>query len=234
MDKYSKHHRCTGPKHLGLLIPTCAVLAICTLPGCDDEQVHSYQAPKAAPYTPPAPMTSANAPSAAAPKITWEQPDGWQLLTAGSSMAMASFDVPNGSDQTETSGAARVTVTPLTGQAGGILANINRWRRQVGLEPIEVIEDQPMTAIHVDAAPAGLIDLASPDGVSAGIERMLVVLVPRPQENQTWFFKMIGPNDTVTQHKQTFVEFVESVTFGESGGIEETEGTGGTGGTPDE
>lgn len=199
------------------------MLAAGVLTGCEDEQVRSYQAPKAAPYVPPAPMGPAADPQASGPGVTWDVPEGWQPATGGSGMAMASFDVPGiagGSDESGGSGGsgpARVTVTPLSGQAGGVLANINRWRGQVGLGPIEKIEDQPMTGVHVDHAAAGLIDLTAPEGVSARTERMLVVLVPRQQQNQTWFFKMTGPNDTVTQHKEGFIGFVESVTFGGTG-----------------
>lgn len=213
MVKHPKRNRPTRPRRLWLLAGALAGLAICTLPGCDDEQVRSYQAPKAPPYVPPAPMGPADSPDAASPSITWELPDGWQPVTAGSGMAMASFDVPGGSGGTGGSGVARVTVTPLTSQAGGVLPNINRWRGQVGLGPIQAIEDQPMTGIQIDQTPAGLIDLVSPQGVTTRFQRILIVLVPRPQENRTWFFKMTGPNDTVTQHKQGFIEFVESVTF---------------------
>jgi hypothetical protein len=199
------------------------------LPGCEDEPVHSYQAPKADPYVPPLPMGTAGVADVVPTSIAWELPEGWLPVTGGSGMAMASFDVPGKSEEADVSGepvetggpesgAARVTVTSLAGQAGGILANINRWRRQVGLEPIQVIEEQPMTAVHVDKSPAGLIDLASPPDISAGIERILVVLLPRQQDNQTWFFKMIGPNDAVTQHKDDFIKFVESVTFQEAAG----------------
>lgn len=213
MAKHSKRNRLTRPRRLGLLAGALAGLAIGTLPGCDDEQVRSYQAPKATPYVPPTPMGPADSPGAASPGITWERPDGWQPVSGGSGMAMASFDVPGRSGGTGGSGAARVTVTSLTSQAGGVLPNINRWRGQVGLGPIQAIEDQPMTGIQIDQAPAGLIDLVSPQGVSARFERMLIVLVPRPQENRTWFFKMTGPDDIVTQHKQDFVGFVESVSF---------------------
>jgi len=191
-----------------LLAVVLAGLAVGVLPGCDDDQVRTYQAPKSPPYVAPEPMGPAIDSDTAEPGITWDLPDGWQPMSGGSGMALALFEAPG------ESGAARVSVTPLTGSAGGVLANINRWRGQVGLNSIKTIEDQPMTGLQVDQSPAGLIDLASPQGISAGTERMLVVLVPRPQDDRTWFFKMTGPDDTITRHKQGFVRFVESVQFG--------------------
>ncbi len=212
MIKCSKYISQTVIAQAWLKATACGVLSLILLAGCEDEQVRSYQAPKAPAYTPPAPMGPAGRPHAAEPGITWSLPESWLPIPGGSGMAMASFDAPG------ESGAAKVTVTPLSGQAGGVLPNINRWRGQVGLEPVGAIEEQPMTSVQVDQSPAGLIDLVSPPDATAGIERMLVVLVPRPQHNQTWFFKMTGPNQTVDLHKQAFVDFVESVSFAEAPG----------------
>ena len=47
-------------------------------------------------------------------------------------------------------------------------------------------------------------------------ERMLVVLIPRREENFTWFIKMTGPGPSVERHKDAFVGFIESIRFGEA------------------
>jgi len=184
------------------------LFAVCFFSGCEEEAIQSYQAPKSAPYTPPAPMgpVAGGGSAAAAGDITWDLPEGWQPATDGSSMAMATFQV-QADDPT------RINVTELSGPAGGILSNVNRWRGQVGLAPVEKIEQQPIDPVTIDGNPAGLIDLASPPGVNAGIPRMLVVLLPRTQTDSTWFFKMTGPDDTLSEQKQNFVAFVESIRF---------------------
>jgi hypothetical protein len=122
-------------------------------------------------------------------------------------MVLAGFDVP---DET---GPARVTVTSLSGEAGGVLANINRWRGQAGLQPVETIEDQPMTAVKTEHFLAGLVDLSAPEGAEARFQRMLIVLIPRREENRTWFIKMTGPTPTLDARKGEFVDFVESIRF---------------------
>ena len=68
-----------------------------------------------------------NEPAAAAPgPPAYDVPPGWQPIKA-TGMRVAAFKV------VDRDKAAEVTVIPLAGQAGGILANINRWRKEVGL-----------------------------------------------------------------------------------------------------
>lgn len=62
--------------------------------------------------------------------ISWTAPAGWKEQAAGG-MRLASFQVPH------ESGAGDVSVISLAGDGGGMLANINRWRNQVGLDPID-------------------------------------------------------------------------------------------------
>lgn len=199
---------------------TCFVLMVClgvsaaALSGCEDEPIRSYTAPKAEPYTPPAPIGPAVGPSNTPPQITWDTPESWALSAQGSSMAMATFEASATATTDETPGPARITVTPLTGEAGGTLGNINRWRGQVGLAPVQTDADQPMTPIRIDDTDAGVIDLTSPADANAGIDRMLVVLIYRQAEDQSWFIKMTGPRETLEQHKANFIAFCESIRFG--------------------
>lgn len=206
-------------KQTPVLVLLCFFLSLClALTGCEEAAIESYQAPKSPPYTPPAPMSPVSGASPAAPSdIHWDLPEGWQLSTAGSSMALATFDItgdPAEGGSGEAGESARVTVTELSGEAGGILGNVNRWRGQVGLPPVEKIEQQPIDPVTIDGNPAGLIDLAAPLEVDAGIPRMLVVLLPRIETNSTWFFKMTGPDKLVAGQKPNFVSFVESIRFG--------------------
>ncbi len=67
--------------------------------------------------------------------LRWTAPAGWKEL-AGSGMRVASFELP------KTAGKAEVTVVALPGDVGGELANVNRWRGQLALPPIEQ-EDLP-------------------------------------------------------------------------------------------
>jgi len=62
--------------------------------------------------------------------IRWEAPPGWRE-SAGSQMRMASFAAP-----TE-AGEADVSLVKLSGAAGGLLANVNRWLGQIALRPVD-------------------------------------------------------------------------------------------------
>ena len=59
--------------------------------------------------------------------IIWDTPKGW-IESSGSKMRLASFNVPHDS------GNGDLSVMILSGDGGGVEANINRWRAQIGLE----------------------------------------------------------------------------------------------------
>ena len=60
--------------------------------------------------------------------FNWEKPKMW-VPSSGSSMRLASFAVPY------TGGTGDLSVIQLAGTGGGLMPNINRWRRQLNLEP---------------------------------------------------------------------------------------------------
>jgi hypothetical protein len=104
-------------------------LAAVTLAACSREpNVVTYRVAKQRPV--------AAAPSRGA-AVTWDLPEGWEA-TQGSSMRLASFSVPTGGQPGDCS------LVLLGGTAGGLAANVNRWRGQVGLPHVtaEAIEDQ--------------------------------------------------------------------------------------------
>jgi hypothetical protein len=102
---------------------------------------------------------------------------------------------------------ADITVSSFPGDVGGLLANVNRWRRQVNLPAI----DEPQLAsavkkISVQSEEGALVELENPDGKSASIVGVAV-----PHNGQTWFFKMFGDAKLVAREKDTFVKFVQTV-----------------------
>lgn len=190
--------------------------------GCGEEDLRTYQAPKSPAYVEPE-LFSRMGPGASADPavsepigITWDVPEGWTEAPSTSSFITAVFEAKG-----ET-GDARITVSNLSNDGGGVLQNINRWRGQVGLGPIQQFQDQPMTPITVAGEIAGLIDLSASEGVQASLERLMVVFTPRPDQGLTWYFKMSGPSATLETQQQAFTQFVESVGFGDK--PEETSG----------
>jgi hypothetical protein len=189
---------------LGLLLSAC---------GRDDTK--SYRVPKEAPAMPQAglpaghPDISAGGPAAAPdapPRLSWTKPEGWNEAPPGQ-MRAASFNV-----KADDGKQADVSVIPLPGAAGGDLANVNRWRGQVGLAPLSA-EELAKTAETVEIAgqPAQLYDVAGAASGSGDPTRILGVIQQR--DGMAWFFKMTGNDPLVAKEKSAFVAFLKSVKY---------------------
>jgi hypothetical protein len=196
---------------------SCAVISACLvtglLAGCRrDNQIKSYDAPKEpdapAPAaqnqaTPGMSMMGADAPPVpvnAAP-IHWATPPAWKEMPP-TSIRLGNFVVPGPGDKK-----AEVTITSFPGDVGGTLANVNRWRHEVGLGDVTE-NDVASEKIVVDANEGKLYEMA---GAS---ERTVVAMIPR--DGASWFFKMRGDADVVAGARPAFLEFLKSVHFGGS------------------
>lgn len=151
----------------------------------------------------PAPVPSAVAPSAAPAgdgSVSWQLPDGWAPAN-GSSARYATIAV------TGANGAkGELAVTHFPGDVGGDLANVNRWRGQIGLEPIAEAALAPaVTKITAGSKIFQMIDATGPQNrCAAGWAR---------HGADTWFFKLTGPDALVGAEKAKFTAFLESVRF---------------------
>jgi hypothetical protein len=147
---------------------------------------------------PPAPETGRVEASHSGVKYT--RPDGWQESPGQrGGFRLAGFRVTEGDKNAE------ITITPLSAASGSLLANVNRWRDQVGLP--EISEDQlrrEVQEIEVAGSRSPYVDLS-------GKLRILGVIVAHGE--QTWYFKMIGDADLVGKQKSTFETFLRSVRF---------------------
>ncbi len=184
-------------------IVSCAVLFL-DLSSRADDQIRSYNVPKEIPAaqaveTQPAPAATpaSDIPVNSAP-VQWTLPDGWQQL-APDGIRIGNFAVP-GKDGTK----ANVAITSFPGTVGTELGNVNRWRQQLGLAPVEENEITS-SSVPVDSSDGKLFDL------SGSTERTIVALVRR--DGATWFFKMSGDIGAVTDAKPAFMKFLDSVHF---------------------
>jgi hypothetical protein len=96
--------------------------------GCSDERyIRSYEVPKEAEA--PAPAGSRETPPPpSGGDLVWELPAGWTENSSPSSMRLASFTVP-----LENGDPGDCSIVVLSGPAGGVVGNVNRWRGQIGL-----------------------------------------------------------------------------------------------------
>ena len=139
---------------------------------------------------PPPPAPAAVGPS-------WTKPAGWaeQPRTA---MRLGNF--------TAGGGQAEITVMTFPGDVGGLLANVNRWRGQAGLAPVDAAGLAKATEqVSVAGTPATLVEAIG--------EKSGSMSVYHPVGDQTWFYKMSGPSDVVIVEKGAFMEFVQSIRF---------------------
>jgi hypothetical protein len=184
-----------------------AGIATLCLSGCDNAQPTSYRIPKEERVVTMPPAVSAPAKmevlpgmEAAAQKageIGYTAPEGWEDLPA-SGIRKANLKV------TADTGSAEITILTFPGDVGGRLANINRWRGQVGLEAASP-EDLP-------AYTEGY-DISNHRGLYVRLEgaEQSILGALLPFHNNTWFFKMIGDTPTVLANEAAMKQFLDSI-----------------------
>jgi hypothetical protein len=178
--------------------------------GCGREEIRVYRVAKADEASSPARLAAAAASPAPAPAIHWSVPEHWTPQEAGSSgmqMRVGSYLAKGPSG-----GSADISVIPLQGDSGTELGNVNRWRGQMGLAPVE--EGQLASlgqTVTINGRAGTLYDFTgTPPGKSAE-ERMLIA---RSTEGDTaWFYKITGDSATVGAERAHFIAFLESVHF---------------------
>ena len=206
----------------GLLLTAVAL----SVSGCKPEpKVTSYAVPAANPQagravseqtpaqvqTPPQATTAAA--SAAAPMpatasmkaeaASFEAPK-WAQLPAGwsvgpeNAMRKATW-VVTGPDGTK----AEIAVTVFPGNVGGLTANVNRWRGQLGLPAASPDE------IAAAAKPAKVGDIASQRFLMVSADgKKALDAVMTPHGGATWFFKMSGDAAAVAAHGDALSDFL--------------------------
>lgn len=202
----------------GLLIATISILFSTTACKRDEK-------PPLPPLPPPAPAlepgalpaghppigngpsgaSPGHAPSGAAPgapsaKLGWDLPKGWSEEPA-SGMRLATF-------KPSAPGKIDVSVIVLPGMAGGELGNVNRWRGQIGLGPLdEATRTRVRQEVKSKVGPIALYDFT---GEGTGTkQRMLAALLT--VDGQTWFVKMIGDEAPVAASRADFVKLLASL-----------------------
>jgi hypothetical protein len=143
----------------------------------------------------PAPPQMASSEESAAGKVSWKLPSGWREET-GSGMRVATLRAPSD---------AEVSVIALPGDAGGDLANVNRWRGQLELPPLA--ESELAAQAKKVAAPAGevlVVDFAAPSKGRMVGARLFA-------GGQSWFFKLTGKDGAVASAKPAFNNLLGSL-----------------------
>jgi hypothetical protein len=107
---------------------------------------------------------------------------------------------------------AEVNVAEMGGEGGGLLANVNRWRGQIGLGAVGE-SDLPHLArtLDVPGGKATLVDFTGVDAKTQTPIRLVGAIVA--QNGQTWFYKLMGDQQIVAQQKDAFTKFIQSANY---------------------
>ena len=150
--------------------------------------------------TRPSQMAAMPPPDAGAPQIKWKTPEGWTEVPP-SAMRYASFSAP-----AENGDKIDISVVTFAGEGGSDPDNINRWRGQIGLPPL----DQNAVASQITALKTADAAFSTTDIVGA---KARTIAAWTHHDGRVWFFKATGPSAAVEKEKPNFVKFIESVRF---------------------
>jgi hypothetical protein len=179
--------------------------AVVAASGCSGDDVTHFRVPKPAPAatppggTMPAGMELPRPPAEGA--LRWTLPKGWTEAPGGQ-MRYATLKPP-------VTGKVDASVVVLPGPAGGELANVNRWRGQIGLPPLdEAGLAKARKVVKTKAGPLKVYDFAS-DGAT----RSRLVAGLTESKGDTWFVKITGDADAVGAARPDFMQLLGSLRF---------------------
>ncbi|MCG3204711.1 MAG: hypothetical protein KCHDKBKB_01427 [Elusimicrobia bacterium] len=172
--------------------------------GCKQDPIVSYRVAKE--NLPASPPSLERAGAQSHREIEWTTPSGWKEQPP-SSMRVASFLITS-SDGRE----ADVSVIPLSGEAGGDLPNINRWRDQLKLGPLSEGELETQSQIvQVGKRKMRLVNFVSEYPLIKDQYKQRILAAIFHQGSQSWFFKMMGEDVLVQNSKPAFIQFLSSL-----------------------
>ena len=135
-------------------------------------------------------------------RFTWEKPASW-IPAEGSSMRLASFEIPF------STGSGDLSIMELGGDGGGLEANVNRWRGQIGLGPLTKLEIE-------DEAGNGVSQLGNYQLfrlINLEKKESAFLAAVFPLESRTLFIKLTASTDGILEIEKDFKDFCSSMKF---------------------
>jgi hypothetical protein len=160
--------------------------------------------PPAAAAIPPVTVPPPTSSQPSSPSI-WTVPADWRAVPPAQFLVVQ-YSV--GNDDAK----AQVNVAKLKGEGGGLLANVNRWRDQIGLLPLDENGLQPLVqSLDVTGGPASLVDFTGKDSQTGMATRLIAAMVE--QNGQSWFYKLMGDPQVVAAQQSAFTQFIQSAHY---------------------
>jgi hypothetical protein len=160
------------------------------------------------PAASPQPLAIPEAPAENSWKPAWTVPPDWQEMPPAEFL-LAEYAIAGANGAK-----ADVNVAMLNGEGGGLLPNVNRWRGQLGLEPLKNDMELAHVVPEMDLPGGGhltIVDFTGVDSKTGKPARLVGAVVP--QNGRTWFYKLMGDEQLVGQQKEAFVKFIQSAKY---------------------
>ncbi len=136
---------------------------------------------------------------------TWTVPAGWQAGPL-EQFLVAKFIIAGDGDAK-----AEVNVSSLAGDGGGLLANINRWRAQLGQSPVTEADLSKLPTIDASGETATEVKISGTNPRTGKPAELVGIVLPLG--GQTWFYKLMGDAGVVTAQKDALIKFVQSAKY---------------------
>ncbi len=168
---------------------------------CGDEKIRTYKVATDEPSD-VSPENIEEAPhdhAAHSNSVVWQAPADWELEATGQFLT-AAYGLPGG---------GRVTVSKLGGDGGGLAANVNRWRGQVGMKPVS---EEELGGLPVEVPGSGkqmLLYNLAPENLAADADGILAAVLPL--DSETWYFKFTAPTEILREKGGVFMDFLRTV-----------------------
>lgn len=195
------------------LVASAALALPLMLAACGESGIEEKQIPKGSEFTPPPPTqtepaTPTSVPAAESgpvvmgdrdPAWPWSVPANWRAVPGERPMRLTTYEIPL------PDGPVEVAVTRFPGDVGGMLANVNRWRGQIGLPPVAEAD-----------LPGMLVPFTTPgfEGALMRLEgpqvHMLAASIFEPAADRTWFVRITVPGPTADRVWDEFAAFSRS------------------------
>jgi len=149
---------------------------------------------------------SPSAASQGSPSLAYKTPRGWKEIPGS---AMRDINLTFGKN-----GEGECYLTRLPGSGGGLLANVNRWRKQMGAPPLSAEEVAALPKKTLFHQSATLVDVTGNFGGMGGADakknyRLLGLILSF--DTGAIFVKMTGPKALVDSNTSQFDQFVASL-----------------------
>ena len=199
----------------GLLIVLPGALisfgAIFILSGCTPApQISQYTVPKPEMIETPvkaAGSTATSRPSAPRPQqpapstdsLTYDLPAGWKEI-APRPLTLKAFEVVDGEQRIE------ITISVA---GGDLVGNMNRWRGQIGLPPVDDAEiEKALQSREINGLPGKFMEVHQAEDAPA---RQSILGIMIPEGEHAWFIKLRGHTSLAEREREQFESFAKSV-----------------------